>query len=254
MSLESQIADLVSATNTLIATYNGKKNEITAAVNAAIAGIPETSRTWWVDQVNGLDTNAGNSSAAPFKTIGKALASTPASGQCSVYLLSDYVMTASIAVSCAYLLIYGPNAVTSGVAPKLRPQYFLATDASTQMAGFIFYSQANNVELRNVDIVLPSVAGVVPAPTITRVNSFIKTNSSSSLPPVLGVMLQTVVVTKAADFYGALIGLSASSLAFGCFAATFPSDMLGKYVSTVSAAGGTAANTLSQITTNLSTL
>jgi len=252
MSLESQIADLVSATNTLITTFNGKKNEITMAVNAAIAAVPDTSRTWWVDQVNGLDTNAGNTQAAPFKTINKALASTPSSGQCNVYLLSDYTMTANIGVTCAYLVLYGANAVTSGVAPKFRPQYFLASDGTTQMAGFIFYSQGSNVEMRNVDLVLPSVAGQVPAPTITRVCAFLKTNASSSLPPVLGVVLQTVVVTKAADFYGSLIGLSASTLAFGCFAVTFPSDMAGKYVSTVGA--GVATNTLSQVTTNLSTL
>jgi len=163
-------------------------------------------------------------------------------------------MAANIPVTCAYLLIYGINAVSSGITPKFRPQYFQGTDGATQLAGFICYSQANNVEFRNIDIVLPSVAGVLPAPTLTRICSFIKTNSSSSLPPCVGVMLQTVVVTKAADFYGALVGLSVSSLALGCFQVTFPSDMAGKYVSTVGSPGGTATNTLTQITTNLASI
>ncbi|MBN3862083.1 hypothetical protein HCU66_07550 [Pseudomonas frederiksbergensis] len=252
MSLESQIADLVSATNTLITTYNGKKTAIDAALAAAIAGVPETSRTWFVDQVNGNDANAGNTLAAPFKTLNKAISSTPASGQCTINLLSDYTFTVNVPVLCAYLVIFGYNAVTSGVTPKLRPQYFLANDSTTQMASLIFYSQSSNVELRNVDLVLPSVAGQAPAPTITRVCSFIKTNAASNMPPVLGVMLQTVVVTKASDFYGALVGISASVLALGCYGVTFPSDFAGKYVSTVGA--GVASNTLSQVTTNLTTL
>jgi hypothetical protein len=254
MSLESVIADLTKAASDLIATFNGKKNEITAAVNAAIAAVPETSRGWWVDPVNGLDTNTGTNTNSPFKTIGKAMASTPSSGQCTVFLMGDYPMTANIPVTCAYLLVYGINAVSSGITPKFRPQYFQGTDGSTQLAGFICYSQANNVEFRNIDIVLPSVAGVLPAPTLTRICSFIKTNSSSSLPPCVGVMLQTVVVTKAADFYGALIGLSVSTLALGCFQVTFPSDMAGKYVSTVGSPAGTDTKTLTQITTNLASL
>jgi hypothetical protein len=149
-------------------------------------------------------------------------------------------------------LIYGFNAIASGVAPKLRPQYFQGTDNSTQLAGLICYSQSSNVEMRNVDIVLPSVAGQAPAPTITRINSFIKTNAASNMPPMLGVMLQSVVVTKAADFYGCLVGISASVLVLGCYGVTFPSDMPGKYVSTVGA--GVATNTLSQVSTNLTTL
>lgn len=253
MSLESQIADLVSASNALVTTFTNKKNEITAAVNAAIAAVPDGKKTWYVDQVNGLDTNAGNTSVTPFKTISKAIDSSPKNGFCSVFLINDYVFDGPISVNCAYLEIYGYNAVASGVAPKLKPKYYSTTDGTiTGLGGFVLYGIGSNIEIRSCNIELPSVAGVVPAPVTTRLNSFIKTNSGSALPPVIGVMLEALTVTKAADFFGALVGTAASAVSLGCSAVTFPSDMAGKYISSVPA--GTDPKTLNNILTSLPSL
>ncbi|WP_162939262.1 hypothetical protein [Pseudomonas sp. TMW 2.1634] len=79
MSLESQIADLVSAANGLITVFSAKKSSIDAAVAAAIAAVPANKKIFYVHQLNGLDTNDG-SITAPLKTIDKALANTPYGG------------------------------------------------------------------------------------------------------------------------------------------------------------------------------
>jgi hypothetical protein len=255
MSLESQIADLVTATNSLITTFNTKKSGIDAAVAAAIAAVPEMNKVWYVDQINGLDSNAGTPSA-PFKSINKAVSSTPATGVCNVYLENDYSFDSVVPVSCLYLLVYGHKAATTGVTPKLKAKYAQINNSdgtvTTTLNGFNLYAQGANVELRNCDLVLPSAAGVNPAPSNTRLCSFIKTNAGSSVPPSIGVSLEIVNVTKAADFFGRLIGLSTSTLSLACYGTTFPSDFAGLYVN--NAAAGATTVSIPNITSNLSTL
>lgn len=256
MSLESDVANLGTQTTALINYFNTKKAGIDQAVKDAIAAVPDTSRGWWVDPVTGSDTNDGKTSATPFKSINKAMAATPNAGQCTVNLLNDYTVDANIGLSVNYLVIYGVNAVNSGVTPKLKFKYYVTNDSagtpSTQLAGFIFYSQASNIELRNVDLDLPSPAGMNPQPITTRINSPFKTNAVSLLPPVIGVSMQVVKVTKAADFFGALIGQGSTAVIFQAVSCTFPSDMAGKYISTVAA--GTDLKILTNIMTNLGTL
>ncbi len=50
---------------------------------------PPMSRTYYVDAVNGDDTNDGSSSGSPFKTIKKAIDSVPIGGAGFITLLSD---------------------------------------------------------------------------------------------------------------------------------------------------------------------
>lgn len=75
MGMQQLLADI----GTLIATINGKQAEIDAAVLAAKTAILDNTKTFWVDPVAGLDTNAGTQ-AAPFATIKKACDSVPVSG------------------------------------------------------------------------------------------------------------------------------------------------------------------------------
>lgn len=250
MSLESQIAELVSATNNLITTFNGKKTAIDQAVTAAITAIPSLSKTWYVDQVVGLDTNDGTR-ATPFKTINKAIASTPAGGLCTVHLLSDYVVDSHIGVGAAFLVINGADVVR-----KLQPKYFNVTDSggstATYLGGFLMTSFDRNIEVRSCTIELPSAAGVIPAPSGGRATAFFKTNGVSALPPIASVALNAVNVTMAADFVGALVGVSASAVVLECVNATFPSGFGGKYIAGV--ASGTAPSTLANVLTNLSSL
>jgi hypothetical protein len=244
MSLESQIADLVTATNGLITAFNAKKAGIDSSVAAAIAAVPDALRTWYVDQVNGLDTNAGTL-AAPFKTINKALAATPSFGVCTVQLLSDYNFTETINTTAAYLLIVGNGAVRS-----LNPKYIAVVSTvdgstSTILGGIQMAQQACNVEFRNCNVSFPSSAGVVPAPTVNRTTGFVRTNGTGSVPPLIGVALASVTVLKPADFIGTLIGQTVAAVALSCISTTFPGDMGGKFI------GGIASGTLPKDTTNI---
>jgi hypothetical protein len=245
MSLESQIADLVTATNSLITTFNGKKASIDSAVAAAIAAAPETLRTWYVDQVSGLDTNAGTSPAAPFKTIGKALASTPAFGVATVQLLSDYTFNEVTTQNAANLVLVG-----NGVVRNLYPKYYqvLGSDGitpSTVMGGFQLVTQASNIEIRNCNLVLPTSAGVAPVPTVNRSTGFVRTNGTGNVPPFLGVALSSVAVTMAADFIGSLIGATVASISLTAISSTFPSGFGGKFI------GGIVSGTLPKDTSNV---
>ncbi|EKT4568612.1 hypothetical protein QEM43_004332 [Pseudomonas putida] len=247
MSLESEVAILSSEARGLLNYYNAKKAAIDAAVIAAITAIPETTRNWYVDPVIGLDTNPGTA-ALPFRTIEKCLASTPNSGVCGVYLLKDYDLASQIDISCSLLVIKGATGVE-----KLRPKYYANVNngvTDTRMGGFVFQRQGANIEMRELTLELPSPGGLTPLNS--RLNSLFRTYGSYSVPPLMGVQMNTVVVQKAADFGGYLISASVSCVAFGCGGVSFPTDFAGRYIDGISA--GTDTKTVSRLITNLSTL
>jgi hypothetical protein len=251
MSLESQIADLVTATNSLITVFNSKKAGIDSALAAAIAAAPETTRSWYVDQVNGLDTNVG-SSALPFRTIEKAISSTPGSGVCGIFLLSDYEFTSQINITCSLVVLKG-----EGGTRVLKPKYFQVTDVptgivTTQLGGFVFQRHGCSMEIREVSLMFPTIAGVNPVPVGGRLCAFLKTYGTFSMPPMMGVNMAIVTVTKAADWVGSLISSPASCIALGCYAVSFPGDFGGKYIDGIAAA--TDTKTLTRVVTNLSAL
>ncbi|MGY3171598.1 hypothetical protein ACVWYU_000972 [Pseudomonas sp. TE12234] len=251
MSLESVISDLVTETKGLLSYFTGAKKGIETAVASAIAAVPAMQKTWYVDQLAGLDTNDGLTRDTAFRSIAKAMAATPANGICFVNLLSDYTMTDTPALTVGYLIINGNGAVRN-----LFPKYYQSTDAAgvttTGMGGFSAWSQGYNVELRYCNLVLPSPAGQVPAPSTTRSCSFVRTNSGANLPPYVGLVMQGIAVTMPSDFYGALVGLSASSAVLTVAGGTFPAGMLGHYFSNVTNPAGTNPQTLSTVLTNLS--
>ncbi|MNF05142.1 hypothetical protein D3C80_2048080 [compost metagenome] len=72
------------------------------------------------------------------------------------------------------------------------------------------------------------------------------------MPPQIGVTLENLAVTNVADFFGCLIGVTASSVSLAVSQVSFPSDFGGKYIITVSA--GTDPKTLSNVLTNVSAL
>lgn len=87
MSLEAQIAALVTAANNLTSAVNGKMTEIDAAVDAAVKAIPNMSKDYFVDAVSGVDTALGTS-AAPLKTIGEAMSRTATTPYAVIYLMA----------------------------------------------------------------------------------------------------------------------------------------------------------------------
>ncbi|AHC85742.1 hypothetical protein X970_11990 [Pseudomonas monteilii SB3101] len=254
MSLESQIADLVSSSNALIAYFNGKKGAIDSAVAAAIAAVPETTRSWYVDQANGLDTNAGTQ-AAPFRTLEKAINSTPRSGLCLILLMGDYDLRTVPVASCATVRITG--LVVNGVRPKFRPAYIPTLDANgaitaNVMAGFSLPLGNITISLRYLDLVLPTSDGVTPAPSTSSSGALIRASSTTDRPVTLNVVFEQMNVTKGSGWAGSLIGVSNVTAIFACSTSTFPSDFAGRYVSDVAA--GTLTKDLGNFISNLVSL
>jgi len=253
MSLETDVGNLVTQTTKLIDYFGAKKSEIDKAVAAAIAAAPETSRSWYVDPVNGLDTNAGTQ-AAPLKTINRAIAMTPPSGVCTAYILDDYDMPAGIGSLNSVVILVG--VAKNGVRPKLKPRYVTSTDASnvttTTMTGFNMYLASNLISLRDIDIVLPSPAGLNPAPNNSRAGSFFRGFSSVNVPTVFNVSLENVAVTMAADWFGNFIGVTASSVILATTNVQFPSGFAGRYISNVAA--GALVKDLGHVMSNLASL
>lgn len=250
MSLESSIVDLTTRATALLDVFSNKAASINVAVAAAIAAVPETSRTWYVDQVNGLDTNAGTA-AAPFKTINKAIANTPNFGVCTVQLLGDYNLAETITSTSSNLILVG-----SGAVRTLAPKYFQEVNASnvtsTFLGGFLLAIQASSIEFRNLNINLPSSAGQSPAPTAIRQTGLVRTNGTGSVPALLGVTFSACAVSAAADFVGALVGSTVSSVSLIGIGSTFPGSFGGKFVMGI--ASGTLPKDTSNVLTNFSAL
>lgn len=246
MSLESQIAELVSATTALVTTFNGKKKEIELALADAVAAVPEMRRTWYVDQVLGLDSNTGTR-AFPYKTIAKAMSATPIGGIADLRLLNDYDLDGSIVVEGRYIRLYGDGGVR-----KIITRYFKTVSNGTEvtwLTGFSMLS-GSQCETQDIELILPSSAGVLPVPSGHPCSVF-KTNHYGGLP-ILSVKLSGCKITAPDDFIGWLVGAPASATMLEVATTTLPAAFGGKYIYGVSA--GTSTNTLSNVMSNLSTL
>ena len=246
MSLESQIADLVTAANGLIATFNGKNTSINASVAAAIAAIPVGLKNYYINALTGDDTAAGTA-AAPLKTLDKALSTTPVGGVCVAYLQTDYVMNVALNIDGRFLHL---RSDVSGTKRKVTCNYYLTSDGSaTYLAGFVQYNGAQ-VMVTDLTFALPSPAGFNPAPT-GFVNALFKTNSSAGTV-VCSVKMTGCEVLAPADFLGFIVGSPNCAIILEVLNVSFPASFGGRYVHLVAA--GTNPATLPNLLTNLSSL
>ncbi|MFB9160363.1 hypothetical protein [Chromobacterium violaceum] len=245
MSLEGKIAELVTATNGLINTFIGKRQEIDKAVERAITTIPQNERTYYVDAKSGSDENAGGQDA-PLASIKKALDLTPAGGVCTVKLLSDYVLDRAISVVGRYLVVSAPR----GSQIKLLVSYFLAGEKDAVIGRFICY-RGSSVELENVNIVLPSALSIKPIPVSSHSNAIVCAAMDGG-PAILSLKLNFCNISPADDFVGSLIGCPSSFLVLQCNGVDFPKNFGGKYIHRVAA--NTDPATLVNARTNLQNL
>ena len=246
MSLESTIADLVTKTTSLLDYFGTKKAGIDAAVAAAIAAIPSADKTYFINQLTGSDTNDG-SAGAPLKTIDKALSNTPVGGLCTAFLQADYVMADSITVRGRVLFV---SSDTSGVFRKLTSGYALSPSGLSNMLHGFYGFGGSNVLLRDIEVVLPSATGLNPAPAGNN-NSFFRTLDIGA-SPMLPIKLSSCKFTDVAGATAYLCTAAYTAVMLEVYQTTFPSGMAGRYFIGVTA--GTAANTLPNVMTNLSTL
>lgn len=243
MSLESQIADLVSATNALVTTFNTKNTSIDASVAAAIAAVPIMAKTYYVDQIAGDDTSVGTQ-ALPLKTIEKALSNTPAGGLCTVFLINDYTMNGTITTDKQMLHI---RSLISTVKKKLNTPYYVQDDIA-KLPGITF-ATGGVVMLTDITLTLPSISGVpVPQPFY---NAFFKTGSVAGIP-MMKVKFSRSEVLQAADATATLFVQLSSAVTFMVTETTFPAGFGGRYIGGV--ASGTNPTALSTVVTNLGSL
>lgn len=106
MSLENQIADLVSASRGLIATFEQKKAGIDAAVLAALQALPANTRTFYVSALTGNDAAAGTLQA-PLKTLKQAIDRVPVGGFADIYLAEgeEHLIDSQITVANKVLIL-----------------------------------------------------------------------------------------------------------------------------------------------------
>lgn len=246
MSLESTIADLVTKTTNLLDYFNNKKAGIDAAVAAAIAAVPANLKVFYVNQLTGVDTNVGSTSA-PLKTLDRALYNTPVGGVCRVYLQDDYTMSSNINVDGRFLTIFSD---VTGTRRKLIPVYYLAAEGTANYLSGFPIMNGGQIMMQDIVIPIPSSAGLAIAPTGFTCSMF-KTTSNGGTP-IVAVKMTQCEVTAPADFPGALLGVPNSAVVFEVLAVSFPVGFNGRYLFGVSA--GTASNTLPNVLTNLSTL
>lgn len=230
MSLEGKIAELVTATNGLINTFIGKRQEIDKAVERAVATIPKNERIYYVDAISGLDSNTGERNS-PFATIKKALDSTPVGGVCTVFLLTDYALRTGVGVNGRYLRLSG---VTDGQARvKIIPGYYPSPNDESWIGRF-GCGCGGVVEINNIDLALPSSTGVVPAPAKNHVTSFVSSAMDGG-QAVVSLKLNNCNITAPDDFVGTLIGCPTSFLVLQCNGVNFPDSFGGKYIYQVAA-------------------
>lgn len=246
MSLETIVAELVTATNALLATFSAKKSEINLAVSQAIAAIPLNNKKFYVNQVTGVDTAAGTADA-PLKTIRQALLMTPYGGIVDVILQADYQLATLLDVDGRCLNLYSD---TAGLKRKVKASYYLtANGTATFLAGFLMYN-GGQVMASDIAFEFPSQVGLVPAPFGTR-NSFFTSNTVGGTAVVI-VKLSSCEVIAPQDWTGWILGASASAIIFEATGVVFPSNFAGRYIN--GCAAGTNPASLTNVLTNLPTL
>lgn len=245
MSLETDVANLVTKTTDLISYFNGKKAGIDAAVAAAVAAVPNMERTWFVDLLAGDDNGVG-SVEKPFRTINKAVASTPAGGVCNVRLMSDYTHSGALTIPLSKLNICSD---TPGVKRKFNITYYLAGDGNNGLSGFVLTSGAG-LGFLDITLTLPSPSGVTPTPVGTA-NIMLK-SYSVQIVACQSLKFAACDVQMASDFTGYLMLFHNNAVIFQAVSTSFPAAFPGRYIFGV--AGGTPSKDLSNVLTNLATL
>ncbi|MEO2217418.1 hypothetical protein ABGV49_10160 [Chromobacterium vaccinii] len=244
MSLEGKIAELVTATNGLISTFNGKKNEIDQSVLKAVAAVPNLLKTWYVDQAKGDDKNNGSENS-PFSSIEAALNATPFGGGAVVFLKSDYVADRRVAVNGKFLYIVG-----AGDRKKYTVKYCDATYNGEDvriLSGFLFDFGAA-ISIGNLDIKLPSIAGDNPERMNTGYVSMFSSVAWGG-QPVMQVKLWNSTISAPDDFKGWLVNSGGAAVAFEVATVKFSENLKGKYINGVP--GGTLPSTLKWVLTNI---
>lgn len=245
MSLESQIAELVSATTALVTTFNGKKKEIELALADAVAAVPNLSRFYFVDAIIGDDVLGLGTKTKPYKTLDKALDATPYGGTLRAVLLSDYDVNFHIKLQGRALILSG-----EGVNRRMNLKQFInPEDRSYRMGGF-WFSERSSLEIYDLIIGFPDGASFQANELISAYYAMMFISSTG--PSIIQARLIRCVLDVPDHFVGRLIRHDACSVILNFGSTVIPKSLYGKIISGIPA--GTKPETLTNVLTNLVSL
>ncbi|MGL4755186.1 MAG: hypothetical protein ACRCXB_22740 [Aeromonadaceae bacterium] len=197
LSLESNIADLVTATNKLTNTVSGKITEINNTVanklkevDAAVSKVAsdirttirgEMKKTIYVDQLLGSDDNDGKSKAKALKTLSKATTLHNYAGILEIILVGDYEFTDEDSLVYIYNmnLLLRAYDVNEPVRIKFQTSYVEAYPDQYFMKSFQVYHSAV-IECYSIIFELPPVPNDHgPGKTYPHGASVFRSNNSS---------------------------------------------------------------------------
>lgn len=246
MSLETEIAALSSKATALIDYFTGRKASIDSAVAAAVAAAPAISRTFYVNQLIG-DDNAAGSSTAPFKTIDRAIASTPEGGVADIILVEDYALASIVAVGGRRAMVRGDSSASN--TRKLLLNEF-AAEGNTKRFGGFQVNRAASLDFADLTISLPdSVGGMAGSPGSFYAMIFAGGNR---LPGFMPVKLYNVAFALRGTFTGKIIGSGFPCLSLTAVSCTIPAALEGSLIEGVTA--GKDPNTIPYLVTNITKL
>ena len=224
-----QLNAAILALNNAASAYNSKKGQIDAAVNAAVAAIPQTKKTFYVNQLTGNNANSGTL-AEPLATLRQAFARTPWGGQCNVILTSDYTLSDLEDSDGINVSIVGKN------QQKLR---FTWVDDPQNPANVSYLNAFRPRGLavfrfHNLDIYLPDSPG---KPITNPHLAGIIGNVAQNLPSILVARFYQVNFFDPGDGPGSVFGNLSAFSVFSAVSTTFPATMPGKIVRGVGGVG-----------------
>lgn len=163
MSLEASITDLVNESRSLVNTFKGKKVEIDAAAQAAVASASNLFKTIWLNELNGDDANTGLSREDALKTLGKAIEMCSTNVTLTIMCVGDVTMTREY-YYCpprSYIKLVSAEPKTDG------SQYTLKVSLAQSADGWVVSSFATseaeiNVAIYKFKIDLPANPSALP--------------------------------------------------------------------------------------------
>lgn len=246
MSLETEVAAFTSKATALLDYYAAFKNTAAKSIADAVAAAPAISRTFYVNQLIG-DDNAAGSSTAPFKTIDRAITSTPDGGLADIVLVEDYALATIIAVGRRRVMIRGDVSTTN--TRKLLLNEF-AADGNTKRFGGFQVLLASSLDFADLTVSLPdSVGGMAGAPGSFYAMIFAGGNR---LPGFMQVKFYNTVFTLRGTFTGKIVGSGFPCLTLTITNSTVPAALEGSLVMGVEA--GKDPNTIPWLVTNVTKL
>jgi hypothetical protein len=258
MSLTSDIAALVAATNNLIATFDGKKTGIENALAAALTAVPSPSRTVYLDQIDGLDSNDGLTAAAPVQSLSRAISLGGVGRALDIILMSDYTFvqprhTLRVDQKVRLQSYNGAHGVIKKkVYLGLHARTDIAVPGDWEVGGFYCPDYGvNTLNLESIEVIFPAApsAGAMVADSY---NGILKGNVNEG-PALTGLEINYCTLTRPSGSVGVVAGIRTHFLGLFVKSTTYVSgDFAGKWVANVSS-GATPAS-VGWVCSNLSTL